>query len=111
MKISEVNCEFGRIYFDNGNYIEISHDRDCCENNYADLEQLEDSALDFDFPEKLVFENVREHGFRFGDGKTMFFIPCYSKQNGYYSSKVTISYWNKQRFAEEYEIDCELIYR
>lgn len=91
MKIVRVN--FGVIEFDNGNMITFDHDQNCCETNYADFEQLEERARDVEFMENLKFEVVDFYGFRFGNGGSeMFFIPCYSIQNGYYSSDVSIYY-------------------
>lgn len=91
MKI--VKVDFGAIEFDNGNTITFDHDQDCCETNYADFEQLEERARDIEFVEYLKFEEVEGYGFRFGNGgNEMFFIPCYSEQNGYYSSDVDIYY-------------------
>ena len=92
MKIKEVNTNY--ILFDNGSRITFDHEQDCCETNYADFEQLED----------LIFEVVPENGFRFGSkGTPMFFIPCYSDQNGYYSSDIDIFYDGRHVF----NVDCE----
>jgi len=92
MKIIEVNSE--HIAFDNGSKITFDHDQDCCEHNYADFEQIEKNALQTVFDEDLIFESVEGSGFRFGSkGTHMFFIPCYSDQNGYYSSDIDI-YFN-----------------
>lgn len=94
MKISKVD-EFS-IRFDNGNFICFFHERDCCEDNYADFNQLEEMAYNMEFDEKLVFEKVNGSGFRFGSGGKMFFVPCYSWQNGYYSDDLHIIYNGKQ---------------
>ena len=86
MKIKEVNTNY--ILFDNGSRITFDHEQDCCETNYADFEQLEDLALEYEFENDLIFEVVPENGFRFGSkGTPMFFIPCYSDQNGYLNCK------------------------
>ena len=94
MKIEKVTED--SILFDNGNTIDFDHRQDCCEHNYADFSQLEDSALSTEFDEDLVFEAVNEAGFRFGNEDKMFFVPCYTEQNGYYSDDVDI-YYNKQQ--------------
>lgn len=74
MKIKEVNMNY--ILFDNGSRITFDHEQDCCETNYADFEQLEDLALEYEFENDLIFEAVPENGFRFGSkGTPMFFIP------------------------------------
>lgn len=92
MRIAMITDE--RIIFDNGNYISYDHSQDCCEHNYADFNYLKDEAgiLNFDFPERLEFETVDGSGFRFGSAYRKFFVPCYSLQNGYYSSDIDIYY-------------------
>ena len=91
MKIEKI--ENGRIIFDNGNTISYDHDQDCCEQNYADFEQLDDLGRAYDFDESTMqFEFVEDAGFRFGDARQMFFVPCYSDQNGYYTTQIDIYY-------------------
>ena len=95
MRISEVTDL--RITFDNGYEITFDHVPDCCEYNYAAFKQIEERALEVEFDEKLVFEDIDGCGFRFGsEGTEMFFIPCYSDQNGFYSSDLDILYNNKK---------------
>lgn len=90
MKIAQVTYE--KIIFENGNYIGFDYGEKCCTYNYADFVQIEEMALDYEFDENLIFEAVPNAGFRFGDNRMMFFIPCYSDQNGYYSSDIQIYY-------------------
>lgn len=93
MRIKSVD-ETG-IEFDNGKKIIDHHVPSCCEDNYADFKQIEEQAFSVDFDENLIFESV-SGGFRFGSvGTHMFFIPCYSEQNGYYSSEIDIHYDGK----------------
>jgi len=94
MKIKEVTDE--HILFDNGSTITFDHAKDCCEYNYADFTQLDELALDCEFNEETMqFEAVDRFGFRFGSkNSNMFFVPCYSEQNGYYSSDVDIFFDN-----------------
>lgn len=92
MRIKKVNDD--EILFDNGNIIEYDHEPDCCEVNYADFKQLEPLAYETDFDQNLAFEAVEDAGFRFGNPGKMFFVPCYSTQNGYYSRDIDI-YYNK----------------
>ena len=103
MKIKEINSE--HILFDNEMKIEFDHVQDCCEYNYADFEQLSDQQVIgiVEFDEKTMeFEKVEYSGFRFGSkGTQMYFVPCYSEQNGYYSSDVEI-YFNNQKVLEVY---------
>jgi len=94
MKIKQI-CE-DWIEFDNGNTITFDHDQDCCEHNFADFSQLEDIVTEVEFDSELIFEAVENSGFRFGSKNTpMFFIPCYSSQNGYYTTEIDIYYNNK----------------
>lgn len=91
------------IIFDDGTEITDYHEQECCEFNYADYEQLDDIARITDFDtSNLVFEEVSDSGFRFGNAPNkMFFVPCYSYQNGYYSSNVQI-YLNEKRVLNVY---------
>ena len=85
LKITEDSIEF-----DNGKRISFDHDQECCELNYADLEQLDSLARDVDFSEPLVFESC-DYCFRFGNTPiNMFFVPWFSFQNGYYSNALEI---------------------
>ena len=88
VKIIEVNVLY--IKFTDGHIITFDHEQDCCENNYADFEQIDDIALNTEFTLPLTFEEVDGVGFKFGNPNKMFFIPCYSIQNGYYTSRVNI---------------------
>ena len=88
--ITNVNDNF--IEFSDGSRITYDHDQDCCEDNYADFKQLEDYAHKHKFYLPLRFEAVENAGFRFGDCRMMFFIPCYSDQNGYYTDQIDIYY-------------------
>ena len=90
MKIKAISREV--ILFDNGCKITYDHFQECCEENYADFNQLEDTGIETeDFKEPLTFESV-ENGFRFGNPGKMYYVPCYSEQNGYYTSDVDIYY-------------------
>ena len=80
------------IVFSNGQRITFDHNQDCCELNYADFEQLDDLARAYKFQLPLKFEAVNDCGFRFGDSRRMFFVPCYSYQNGYYTCEIDIYY-------------------
>jgi len=105
MKILSISDDC--IEFNNCSTITYSHSQDCCEWNYADFKQVDDLALDVEFEEDLDFEVVDDVGFRFGnsDGR-MFFVPCYSEQNGYYSNDLDV-YFNNERVLN---VDCEVRY-
>ncbi len=83
------------LVFDNGNSMVSYHDPDCCEDNYADFDQLEDTALNHNFDEKTFKITPCDWGFRFGDISRTFFVPCYSDQNGYYSYEIDVEYRDK----------------
>ena len=44
----------------------------------------------------IMLEYCEKYGFRFGFGIFMIFVPCYSVQNGYYDSNVTVFYNDKK---------------
>jgi hypothetical protein len=102
-----IKLEENLIEFDDGTRITASHEADCCEDNYADCEQLDDIARSTDFDTaNLEFEIVDGSGFRFGNAPAkMFFVPCYSDQNGYYSDDVDI-YLNDELCLN---VECEMI--
>lgn len=93
MRITSITTD--AIFFGD-KLISFYHVQDCCEENYADFLMIDDEALNTDFPEDLNFEAVHGAGFRFGFPGRMFFIPCYSEQNGYYSSDLDIYYCGKK---------------
>ena len=105
MRIKEITCE--HILFDNGIKIIFNHEQDCCEYNYADFEQLKDTGIEQEeFTEPLTFEKAGDYGFRFGNHGKMYYVPCYSSQNGYYTTEIDI-YIIKQVLSLEGEIQYE----
>ena len=104
--MAKIICaEDNLLKFDDGTTIVGDHDQDCCEYNYADFAQLDDIAKNYDFDtSKLMFESIDGSGFRFGDHPSrMFFVPCYSDQNGYYTDEIEI-FLNRER---KLVFDCE----
>lgn len=128
MKIKSWNDEY--IFFTDGSTISYQHEPDCCEYNWADF-----SILDV-FYQQEEFVNfdiipVEEYGFllslelekiaSFGDKwyydytpTKKIFIPCYSDQNGYYSTQLTIVVHRpdakglKLNWQKEYPLFCEM---
>ena len=92
MKIKKYSTDDEYLEFDTGDRITFSHYQDCCEINYADFDQIDDLARHWDFKAPLIFEKVDGCGFRFGNIGRMVFVPCYSAQNGYYSSDLDIEF-------------------
>lgn len=109
MKIARLDsCE---LVFDNGSRISSHWEQDCCERNYADFEYLKDDkvCMNTDFKEPLVFQKVDGYGFRFGNKPSkMFYVPCYSEQNGYYTSEVDI-YYKGEIVLEGVEAELQLL--
>ena len=103
MKATYISSDY--IEFDNGKRIESDFVPQCCEYNYAKFDEVDKMVEDIEFPEELVFEKVEPYGFRFGFSNMMFFIPCYSHQNGYYSSDVDIFYDGKHVLTADGEIE------
>ena len=94
-KIEKITDEY--ILFTNGAKITFDHCQDCCEWNYADFKQLDDIAKKETFSFPLTFEKVNGSGFRFGNMPyKMYFIPCYTEQNGYYTDEIDI-YFNNHK--------------
>ncbi len=106
MRIESVTDE--EIRFDNGYCITFDHEQDCCECNWADFSTLNPNVVNYyyDFDENLTFEFVEGLGFLFGSMDEaglahMIFIPCYSDQNGYYSTEIDI-YYNGHKVLNGY---------
>ena len=106
MRIKEITNEY--IAFDDGSLMTYHHYQDCCEYNYADFSYIreEPGIYIFDFDKDLIFEPVDGSGFRFGSGKFMVFVPCYSDQNGYYSSDIDIYFRGEPVLSS---LDCKWI--
>jgi hypothetical protein len=87
-----ITAEEDLLKFSDGTTIEAIHYPDCCEHNYAKFDDLDDIAMATDFDTKsLEIEVIEGAGIRIGNKPSkMFFIPCYSVQNGYYSSDLHI---------------------
>lgn len=108
MRIKEITDEY--ILFDDNKKITYYHDCDCCEFNYADFMAIKTTEtwqeLYFtNFYKPLVFEKVEGCGFRFGNIDKMFFVPCYSIQNGFYSDEIGIRYDGIDVFNGEFSIN------
>lgn len=80
MRIVEKDC--GHVRFDNGITIEC--------DSAGDMNALTCSALNADFNEELIFENVPGVGFKFGSkGKPPKLVPCYAFEE---NAKVAVFY-------------------
>lgn len=89
------------IYFDNGFAIRFDHYQDCCENVYADCENIQSLSTE-NFPyDEVEFNEPPEFFMEEGVGVVLvaktgmkYLISCYNKQNGYYSSNLSMSFIN-----------------
>ena len=108
MKVKSID-DYG-IYFDNGDSIGWYHYQDCCETNWPDFRQLKDTGIfNEKFTTPLIFEKCN-YGFRFGNEGKMYYVPCYTDQNGYYSNEVEITYFDHNTNELSYvleDVDCE----
>lgn len=99
MKIIKITPE--GIEFDNGDKLTYYHEQDCCEDNYANFEELLDTeAMSLNF-KCLKFEKANG-GFVFGDDIIKIYVPCYSIQNGYYNNNIEL-YLNHEKI---FNVDC-----
>ena len=89
------SCPFnygrGGIEFDDGTVLIDLHEQDCCENVYADFSNLDSDIMSYNFKGPIQIKEAR-NGFKFGDGRRWFFVPCYNEQNGYYNNALSIAY-------------------
>ena len=84
-----------KITFDNGSVLCFLHDQQCCENVWADCENIQamnginDPIYEAEFDETLPFELVEEIGICIINKSGMkYLISCYNQQNGYYSDEL-----------------------
>lgn len=102
MKIKTIDKE--KIIFDNENYLTYFHSQDCCENVYADFENIQvitklgsnfvnSNNLEFDENLENHINKVKGVGFEIEDKNGIrLFVSCYNEQNGYYSSDLELQY-------------------
>lgn len=117
MKIKEIT-EY-KIIFDNDYEMYYDHDQDCCEDNYADFEILKTynlstktgkmiSIFDVEFAESLCdmfVDGVEYMGFNIQSTiGEKFFIPCYSDQNGYYTTELVLYLKKKLGVVEKLDV-------
>lgn len=117
MKIKNWNDDY--IWFTDGSTISYDHIQDCCEYNWADFSVLETFYQDEEFDDFEVIP-VDEYGFLLSlklptpdpwyydyIPTKKIFIPCYSDQNGYYTSHLTIIIRGPEREPKNIDLDCE----
>ena len=96
MKI--IKLLINEIQFDNDFKLIFNHNQDCCEDVYADCENIQAMShvntpiyeSDFDIDIRLEF--VKDVGVHiFNKSGMKYLISCYNIQNGYYSDSLTVS--------------------
>ena len=105
------------IYFSDGSTISYSHYQECCECNYADFSALENykDLLDWEWDDftvrpingtgiMLTLIGHNEFGIPIAPG---ILIPCYSEQNGYYSTDLDILVNRPDSKGYELNLECE----
>lgn len=107
MKITHIDDDV--ITFDNGKTLQAFHDQDCCEQVYADFENMQVigerennyvDARDLDFFENILDSVVpiEDLGFYLVTKQGVcILVSCYDIQNGYYSSNLSLIYDNKEK--------------
>ena len=126
MKITKWDDD--RIYFSDGSTISYHHVQDCCESNWADFSVLEihyrqEEFVNFDIipvedlgfilsleSEQIPFSPISflgEWGHYYTPNKKIL-IPCYSDQNGYYSTNLIIDVDRPDETNLEYPLNCRM---
>ncbi len=92
------------IIFDNGLTLEHYHEQDCCEDVYADWENMQVmgereknyvNAADLDFFENILksIVPIEDLGFYIVTKQGIcILVSCYNQQNGYYSDELSLRY-------------------
>ena len=76
------------VEFRDGSKIEFyDSGQDCYSTNYADFTSLKDTGFEDNLYRMIIIETV-ELGVKING----YFVPCYSMQNGYYSTQIDIIY-------------------
>ena len=105
-KIIAINED--EIVFDDGCKITYTYQQDSFAYNYADFQQLDDLGRNAEYDTSIMeFAYCGDYGFTFGSKNgRKYFIPCYSEQNGYYSSDVDIQ-WTDKNGLTKIVLECE----
>lgn len=99
------------IYFSDGSTISYHHDQDCCECNYADFSVLENykDLLDKEWDDFTVgpIDGTGIMLTLIGHNEFGILIPCYSDQNGYYSTDLDILVNRPDSKGYELNLECD----
>ena len=114
MKIVSIDCR--GIEFDNGNFLNYYHCQEFYERVYADFYYIKDyntiegnkTVFDLEFDENILdhIEKIEDMGFNILDKNgNKIFVPCHDKQNGFYSSDLSLVYYDcKEDQTKELDI-------
>ena len=72
--------------FSNGETITDYHEQNWCEDVYVDWGSIDEGIFNQKFSGVPIIEFVEDCGIRINT----YFVPCYDKQNGYYSSDLEL---------------------
>ena len=111
MKISALSEDI--IKFDNGSSLCFEHYQNCCERVYADCEGIQSLSTE-NFPyNEVEFDEPPLFFMQSGVGVVLvaktgmkYLISCYNRQNGYYSSDLSMSFFNSK--GEETKIASDV---
>ena len=97
------------LEFDNGMRLEYYHDQDCCEDVYADFQNMQVmgpqeknyvDARDLDFFENILDSIVPIEGLGFyivTKQGICILVSCYDIQNGYYNDRLELVYGDERK--------------
>lgn len=115
MRISKWDDE--HIWFEDGTTITYEYVQDCYECNYADFSILdifyqgeEFNGIKIETIDELGFKLIllesEDWGFPHWTSKKIITIPCYSEQNGFYSTNLTIVITDPDGNKKKYDLEC-----
>lgn len=75
------------VTLSDGTTICCDHNAGCCENNFASFEALKDTTFE---DVCITYDNLEIEANEYGFKINGYFVPCYSMQNGWYSTDIDI---------------------
>lgn len=108
------------IIFNDGSYLQSSHEQDCCEHHYLDfsnedvksLKELEFPVDENDHLDASCISEIEDYGIEIKPlNNHPLRIPGYGYNNGYYSSNLLLEYRSKKHellFSLDVS-DCQII--
>jgi len=105
------------LTFDNGSILGYEHEQDCCEQVYADFENMQIitdvgknhvDAMDLDFFDDILksIVPIADLGFYIVTKQGIcILVSCYNNQSGYYSSNLKLEFIRNIEDNENEEMD------